>query len=345
MRLTLRSLIIALVLPIFITGVLWVLRAEFTVANFSLIYLLCVVWVSIQQGIYASFITTVMSFLCFNFFLINPLYTFLIYDPREVLDLIIFFVIANVTGRLAFNARQQAEQIRQSKQIEEAEQLKTAILHAVSHDLRTPLTLIKTSVSNLLTVPLQESDRREALETIESEVDALNQMIGNLLDLSRLEAGALQMNWGLNSLEEVIGDVVGRIWKRKHQGNVRMEFPHDMPYVPFDYGLMLQALTNLIENALRYEPALSTIIIRGRFTTEEAFLDIINHGNTISTEEKPFLFKPFYHGKEKGGHVGLGLAIAKGILDAHGGNLWVSDTEGGGATFSLSLPRMERETA
>ena len=443
-----RPYLFAILLTAGATLVLWLLRDTLTLANFSLIYLLVVLVVAVSQGTRPSLLAALLGFLCFNFFLVRPIYTFLVSDPRDLLDLLVFLASAAITGQLASYARQQAEDARrrayeqnilyelarvlnqatqaeevhhslkdvlnslpsvltvhilpdtpqasspdqaslyvllqagekifgvlcvtfdpppasslaqlvtacagqaalalqridlaeaaqQRKNFEEADRLKTALLRAVSHDLRTPITIIKTSVSNLLTfhTSLPENERIDMLKTIENEADHLNKMVGNLLDISRLEAGALQINRKLNSLEEVAGDVAARIWQLTHQERVKIDFPDTMPLVPFDYGLILQALSNLVDNALRYEPADNQVELSGSAETTEVRVAIRNHGPTIAPEERDLIMRPFYHGRE--GNVGLGLVIAKGIIEAHCGRLWFEDTPGGGATFIFALP-------
>lgn len=443
-----RPYLSAILLTAGATLALWFLRDTLTLANFSLIYLLVVLIVAVSQGTRPSLLAALLSFLCFNFFLVQPLYTFLVADPRDLLDLLVFFVSATITGQLASYARRQAEDAhlrayeqnilydlarvlnqatraeevhnslkevlrslpsvvaihilpeaaqasapdraslyvllqardkiygvlcvvfdsppttslaqlvtacavqaalalqridlaedaQQRKNFEEADRLKTALLRSVSHDLRTPITIIKTSVSNLLTfhVSLPENERVDMLKTIENEADHLNKMVGNLLDISRLEAGALQINRELNSLEEVAGDVAARIWQLTHQERIKIDFPDTMPLVPFDYGLILQSLSNLVDNALRYEPADRQVEISGSVERLEAHVAIRNHGPTIPPEERNLIMQPFYHGRE--GNIGLGLVIAKGIIEAHCGRLWFEDTPGGGATFILALP-------
>jgi two-component system sensor histidine kinase KdpD len=235
------------------------------------------------------------------------------------------------------------ERVRASQQYEEADRLKTAILRAVSHDLRTPITIIKTSASNLQTLGerLQPTEREELAETIETEADHLNKLIGNLLDLSRLQAGALTLNSELNSLEEVVGDVSARIWATSGRERIQIHFPENMPLVLFDYGLMLQVLSNLVDNALRYEPSESQVEIRCCAENSRILLKVVNHSRTIAPDEKELIMQPFYHGKD--GHIGLGLAIAKGIIEAHHGSLQLEDTFGGGATFILALPLDNQE--
>jgi two-component system sensor histidine kinase KdpD len=228
---------------------------------------------------------------------------------------------------------------QRSASYQEADRLKTALLHAVSHDLRTPITILKTSAGNLhmLHDRLSEAERVEMIETIESETDHLNRMVGNLLDLSRLQAGVLAINEDWNVLADIAGDVAARAWQRYHAERIRLVFPAAMPLVRLDYGLMLQALGNVVENALRYEPDSSQIEIRGDYLPAEVSLRVVNHGPTIPPAEKERIMEPFYH--RENGHVGLGLAISKGIVEAHHGRLWVEDTPGGGATFVIALPR------
>ncbi len=238
------------------------------------------------------------------------------------------------------------ERARKSQQFEESDRLKTAILHAISHDLRTPITIIKSSASNLrrLRDTLSPDDQADIAGTIENETDHLDKLVGNLLDMSRLNAGALNLNLELNSLEEVAGDVAARAWQLTKQERIKIAFPDDLPLVSFDYGLFLQALTNIVDNSLRYEPPDSQIEIKGCVQTHEARLLVVNHGKNITDEERQHIMEPFYHSGD-GQHVGLGLPIAKGIVEAHQGRIWVEDTPGGGATFVIALPLTLENTA
>lgn len=230
-------------------------------------------------------------------------------------------------------------QAAQSQSFEEADKLKTALLHAVSHDLRTPITIIKSSASNLVNLQarLSAPEQREMLEMIETEADQLNAMVEDLLEMSRLRAGALRLNKDWCSLEEIAGDVAAAVWQRARAERVRLCFPDDLPLVQCDYALMLRVLANLVDNSLRYEPAESQIEITGSSTPETVSVRVINHGPSIPASEHDLIMQPFYRGPD--GHIGLGLAIAKGIVEAHDGHLRVEDTPAGGATFVVTLPR------
>jgi two-component system, OmpR family, sensor histidine kinase KdpD len=241
------------------------------------------------------------------------------------------------------------EQAHHSRSLAEADRLKTALLQAVSHDLRTPITIIKTSASNLdeLSDQLSADQQQELARTIENQADRLNALVGNLLDMSRLQAGAMILNSEWNSLEEIAGEVAARTYQSHQSERILLDFPADLPLVNCDYGLILQALENIVENALRYEPAGNLVIIRGQIDESFVSLEIINHGVNISPAEKERVTKPFYQGDPRQsvvGRVGLGLAIARGIVEAHHGDLNIVDTPGGGVTFTIALPRQEMTT-
>ena len=241
------------------------------------------------------------------------------------------------------------EQAQRSRALAEADRLKTALLRAVSHDLRTPITIIKTSAANLrdvdLAARLSEDDKREMVQAIEDSADALDRLVGNLLDMSRLQAGAVVLNLDWNSLEEIAGDVAAGVYRRQGSERIALDFPDDLPLVRCDYGLLRQALGNIVENALRHEPEGRRVIIRGRAEPGQACLEVVNHGANIPPTERARIMEPFYQardGRSAMGAVGLGLAIAHGIVAVHGGELAVADTPGGGATFVLTLPQTER---
>jgi two-component system sensor histidine kinase KdpD len=326
-------------LPIYLlcitTAILWLLRGSLTVANFTMIYIFVILIIAIQRGTQMALVSSFVSFLCINFFLIHPYYTLIVADPREVLDLIVFFMVSVLVGQLAAYARKQAG-------FEEADRLKTALLYAIAHDLRTPITILKTSTSNLHTLDerLSPVEREELIQVIADEIDELDKLIGNLLNLSRLRVGAMTLDKQPNSLEEVAGDVAAHIYQHTRQERVWLNMPSDLPMVSFDYGLILQALTNLVDNAVRYEPPLSQVELRVVITSKIAQLWVVNHGNNITPEEKNHILQPFYHGKN--GRIGLGLPIAKGIIEAHHGRLLLQDTTPKGATFIIELPRETR---
>jgi two-component system sensor histidine kinase KdpD len=223
----------------------------------------------------------------------------------------------------------------------ETEQLRNALLSSVSHDLRTPLGVVTGATSALLEdgAALDDATRRELLETAHGEALRLNRLVGNLLDMTRLEAGALKVKKELQPVEEVVGAALDRLEDRLRGRDVRTELPIDLPLVPFDSALIEQVLINLIENATKYSPAGSPIDIAARAGTSEVEIQVSDRGQGIAKADEARVFDKFYRVREgEGGGVGLGLTICRGIMTAHGGRIWVDERPGGGSSFRFSLP-------
>ncbi len=231
--------------------------------------------------------------------------------------------------------------------LQRTDALRAALLSSVSHDLRTPLASIKAATSSLLQEEVQWDDdaRRSFLLSIERQADRLNRLVGNLLDMSRIEDGALRPEKEWYHLAEVIHDVVGRMHPLLQGRILCMDIPDDLPPVELDYLLIDQVLTNLLENALRYTPQASPIDIRVQNTKGEVMISVADCGPGIPASEYERVFDKFY--RVLGTHryegyptagSGLGLAVCKGIVEAHGGTIWTEAREGGGAVFFVTLP-------
>lgn len=231
------------------------------------------------------------------------------------------------------------EEARHTTTLAEADKLKTALLRTVSHDLRTPITIIRSTAEHVrrLDADLAAGERQELIANIEQQADRLNRLVGDLLDFSRLEAGVVTLKHEWNAVEEVVSDVAAEMWQLHGQARVTLNIPPDLPLIHFDYTLLRQALFNIVENAVRHEPADRQVQIEAGFADDHVFLHVINHGQTIELTQKQMIMEPFYHARTGG--IGLGLAIAKSVIDLHQGSLQVDDTAGGGATFRITLPR------
>jgi two-component system, OmpR family, sensor histidine kinase KdpD len=227
----------------------------------------------------------------------------------------------------------EAEALRRSDLV------KTALLRAVSHDLRTPLTGVRTAVGALRnqTLQLSDDDRAELLETIELDTDRLARLVDDLLDLSRLEAGAASPDQELWSLDDVVREAVDSLSAR-----TRVDIVGEAPLVNVDAAQVQRVLANLIENALRYSPADGRVLVRITATRKEAIVRVVDQGPGIDESELERIFEPFYRqaGDMRSG-AGLGLAIARGFAAANGGRIWAESRPGQGATFALALPVVE----
>ena len=223
------------------------------------------------------------------------------------------------------------------------DELKTELLHAVSHNLRTPLAAIITAAGSLLQedVPWTAQDRGQFARDIEQEALRLNRIVGNLLDLSRLEAGGLRPEKGWYDLGALIDDVLGRLRPATARHLVTKDVPDNLPPVPLDYVEIDQVLSNLVENGTKYTPPGSEIYVAARCVDGEARVEVADRGPGIPTSALARLFEPFHRGdgtavRPRG--TGLGLAVAKGLVEAHGGRIWAENRTDGGARFVFTLP-------
>jgi len=224
----------------------------------------------------------------------------------------------------------EAETLRRSDAV------KTALLRAVSHDLRSPLTGIATAVGALRnpTLNLSERDRAELLETIELEKDRLNRLVADLLDLSRLQAGASEPErdvWAVGDLIWHAADTVGAR-DRIHVSGA------DDHLVRVDGGQIERVLGNLLENAVKFSPPDAPVQIRVTSTRAEVIVRVVDQGPGVAQAELERIFEPFYRGGDRQRGAGLGLAIARGFAEANGARLWAESKPGQGATFALALP-------
>ena len=218
----------------------------------------------------------------------------------------------------------------------EGNRIRTALLAAVGHDLRTPLASVKAAVSSMrqTDVTLAEDDRHALLATIEEGADRLDALIGNLLDLSRLQTGSLHPQLRATALDEV-----APLALRGLAGPVRLELPDNLPLVDTDPGLLERALANILANAVRYSPKGRPPTLVARADSSGVTLQVVDHGPGVPNESKTVVFQAFQRLDDRStGGVGLGLAVAKGFVEATGGSIRAFDTEGGGLTMQLRLP-------
>jgi two-component system sensor histidine kinase KdpD len=222
--------------------------------------------------------------------------------------------------------------------LEEANELRTALLAAVSHDLRTPLSSIKAAVTSLLQrdVDFTPAATRELLETIDEGSDRLNHLVGNLLDMSRLQTGALQLVMRTVGLDEVVpGAVAGLVDAQR----VDVEVDETLPRVNADAALLERAVANVVENALAWSPANGRVRVEAVATQGRVDLHVVDRGPGIPPGRREDVFRPFQRlgDRSNGSGVGLGLAVARGFVEAMSGRIVVEDTPGGGVTMVISL--------
>jgi two-component system sensor histidine kinase KdpD len=236
---------------------------------------------------------------------------------------------------------QLAEQARQIELLKAAEKLQNALLNSISHDLRTPLVSITGALSALEDeTTLEASARHSLVETAREEADRLNRLVGNLLDMTRLESGALQVKHEPCDVQDLIGAALGQMEDRFLERQIRVDVSNDIPLVSMDFVLIVQVLINLLDNALKYSLDNSPLDIHAGLHYGEIQVAVMDRGIGIPPEDLPRVFDKFYRVQrpEQVTGTGLGLAISKGIIEAHGGRIWASEREGGGAIITFALP-------
>lgn len=243
---------------------------------------------------------------------------------------------------LALERAMLAEQAARADITAEMERTRSALLSAVSHDLRTPLAAITGTAEALLDehTDLSTAARSELLETIRDEAARLSRLVSNLLDLTRLESGALQVRKETCPLEEIVASSLSRLGTLLEKRDVRVDLPDEMLLVAVDPLLLEQVLVNLLENAVRYSPAESPIELAAGVHGGEVLVSVADRGPGIPIGEEKLVFEKFYRtddGRRAGG-TGLGLAICRAILAAHGGRIEAENRAEGGARFLLTLP-------
>jgi two-component system sensor histidine kinase KdpD len=246
---------------------------------------------------------------------------------------------ANQTA-LASERAHLADEAQQAQVRIETERLRNSLLSSVSHDLRTPLATIKGAATTMLDngEKLDSGTRQELLESVREEADRLNRLVQNLLEMTRLESGALQLRKEWHPLEEVIGSALSRLGKELADRRVDTHVPPDLPLAPIDDVLIEQVLVNLLDNAVKYTPAASPIRILATSTEEAVTVEVADHGPGLPRGDEDKVFEKFYRGLPGGRGAGLGLAIAQGIVKAHGGHIWAQNLPEGGVAFLFTLP-------
>lgn len=223
----------------------------------------------------------------------------------------------------------------------ETERLRNSLLSSVSHDLRTPLAVITGAASSLLENDntLTTQDRRELAQVTYEEAERLNRLVGNLLDMTRLQSGGIRASKEWQPLEEVIGTTLNRMEKRLADRPVSVSLPDDLPLVAFDSTLIEQVLLNLLDNAARYTPSGSPIELSASQDGQNVRVEVADHGSGLQPGDEQRIFGKFYRAQPTTTRgAGLGLSICQGIVDIHGGRIWAENRPEGGARFCFTLP-------
>lgn len=332
----------------------------------AVVLVLPVVLAGILGGRTAALLTAAAAAAALNFAFIAPLWTFKINSVDDVVAFAVFVAVALVVGTLvAWEAARRRAAERRTAEVEalhhqyeqvvaererlmeeshqlallsRADEQRRALLRSVSHDLRTPLASIRALVSDLRAgVTYDEDTRGELLDVVNDEAERLDRLVANLLSLSRIEAGALEPDRQAIAIDELVRDVVGRLSRLFEHLHLKEAVPAELPLVDADYSQLDQVLTNLLENAARHAPPDSTVEIGALSTPPNVEVWVRDEGPGIELGRRAELFEPFRRGPGSESS-GIGLAICRAIVEAHGGHIDVSNDPSGGARFQFTLP-------
>ena len=319
--------------------VLFVLRDGIASEHVVLLFLLVVLGASAGGGRVLGVTLSVAAFFIFDWFFIPPYGTLVVRNPLDWLALIAFLVTSLVAAQLLYSARRERAAVERAEALREADKLKDSLLATVSHDLRTPLTSIKGLASEM--IETGTVDDRALI--IAEEADRLNRMVGNLLDVARLNAGELKLDIQVNALDDLLGAALQQFSGREDRDRIRasLDSADEVIAGRFDFVQSLRIVTNLIENALKYSYPGTIISVRGGVDGSDMVIRVSNEGKAIPDADRDRIFDAFarsFNRRPDAGSAGLGLAIGRQLAEAQLGSLIDDRLTNGVTTFTLRLP-------
>ena len=356
-----------------VTALLIPFREHINSTTVALAYLLDVLFVALFWGSGPALLASVLGVLCFNFFFLPPLYTLSIAHSENWIALFAFFTTALAVGQLSAREKRRAEDAErgereverlykelraaferasQAEALKQSERLKSALLDAVTHDLRTPLTSIKASITTLIDetrapeFALDKESRLEMLQVIDEESDRLNRFISGLIELARIDAGELQLRRQWGAIDEIVSTALSRAQPLTQDHTVEVNIGEELPAVRVDERAVSEVVYTLVDNAAKYSPAGTRIKLSAGLVDGMIEMAVEDEGEGVPVGLRERVFDKFFRATRDGdvstrqpSGTGMGLAIAKGIVDAHEGKIWIeSPSNGHGTRVVFTLP-------
>lgn len=334
-------------------------RGQIEQAHAAFVYILIVLGATAGGERWLGVVVALLGFLSINYFFQPPFDTLTVSQPLDLLALVAFLATALVANHLLTRAQTEAErarrhaeeiehlsaEVRHAEALREANRMKDVLLASVSHDLRTPLTTIRALAQDI------QSDgvsARSQAGIIVEQADRLGKMVADVLDLSRLRAGAFTMNPEVNTAEDLLGAAVRQFSGVPDAGRIVTVIDYTRPALlgTFDFVQSLRVLTNLIENALRHSPWSTAVTVSVEEAGSSLSFQIADRGPGVPQSEQQQIFEPFYRpssASADAGAAGLGLSIAKRIAESQGGTVSYADRPGGGSVFTFKVPAAAQE--
>ena len=341
--------------------VLIALETQVNTTTVALVLLLAVLSSATFFGRNPALLASFVAMLCFNYFFIPPVHTWTISDPQNLVAWAAFTITAIVAGELSAYANRRARESErlfeelqtafktatQAEALQQSEKLKSALLDAVTHDLRTPLTSIKASVTTLLdsegghrTIELNSEGRQEFLDIINEETDRLNGFIEGMVQLARVEAGSVDATGTLSSVEEIITITLERAETLLADHDLIVNLEKELPLIRVDARAIAEVVYNLVENAAKYSSPKTNITITAASYGNSVMVAVMDEGRGIPTEMRERVFEKFVRlDEDAAGGLGLGLAIARGIVEAQNGTIQIETGDNDkGTKIVLTMP-------
>jgi K+-sensing histidine kinase KdpD len=358
-----------------VTALLIPVRGHINSTTVALAFLLVVLFAAIRWGSRPAILASVLGVICFNFFFIPPIHTFVIADPQNWMALAVFFITALTVGQLSAQARRRAREAEaqrseinrlyedlqtafdrasEAEAVKRSERLKSALLDAVTHDIRTPLTSIKASATLLLedreadeqAEKLSSKEQDTMLRVITHGADRLDRFVEGIVDLARIEAGDMKLyrNWG--AVDDIIDAALAQAEPLTRQHQIQVSVEDELPVVRVDARAVAEVIYTLVDNASKYAPPETLIVVQAtRVADDMIAIAVEDQGPGIPSNMRERVFERFYRASgdgPTGGHtggIGMGLAIAKGIVEAHSGHIWIEDgTANRGVRIVFTVP-------
>jgi two-component system sensor histidine kinase KdpD len=326
----------------------WLGVSNPTVVGLS--YLLIVLLVAAVSTLRVAVATSMLELLALNYFFMPPVGTFRLDDPQNWVALVVFLVVSVVGSRLSVMARERAalvEERQSADRMRQRAELKSALLSSLGHDLKTPLTAITIATDNLRASWASDEQRREQLAIMASEVGRLNRLFQNIVDMARIETGAVAPALEWVHPHDIVDAAIQQVAQMltDHPLDLRIEVAGS---VRVDPRLTAAALAHVLENAGAYAPPGSPIAVSAQFAGGELRLAVRDRGPGIAADDLQNLFEQYYRGSGASGRsfgTGMGLAITRGLLAAQGGQVWAANHPDGGAEFTMAIPSALRAGA
>lgn len=327
-----------------IGNIFW--QFAFTKANIISVYVLGALLTSLfTKSYFCGVLSSVVSVLLFNFFFTEPRLTLHAYEKGYPFTIAIMLIVSIITVTLAIQNIRNIEEKERAALLAKNEQLRADLLRAISHDLRTPLTSISGNAANLLAndAKLDEEARHQIFLDIYDDSIWLINLVENLLSITRIEDGRMNLRLSTELVGEVIEEALRHTNRKSSDHTIRVDLPDELLLARMDARLIVQVLINLVDNAVKYTQNGSTIVVSAR-RREDGFAEIsvADDGPGIAPEIQPHVFEMFYTGEHKVADsrrsLGLGLALCKAIVDAHGGTITLTDNPPHGCNFTFTVP-------